>query len=204
MDTFRYVVALVILMSLVPAVLLWFLIHPFGAFWRRLGPSVTYFFLGVVAALMMAGVYVARGTLMVGDLGTSYATLGLGLLAMGLGTLIALQRRKHLTFRILSGFPQVSAQDYPGTLLTQGIYGKIRHPRYVEVILWVFGYALISNYLSMYLAALLTVPGLLLIVAMEERELEERFGEEWRAYRDRVPRFIPRSVWAGAKKERER
>jgi protein-S-isoprenylcysteine O-methyltransferase Ste14 len=141
---------------------------------------------------------------MVGDLGTSYIMLALGLLAMGLGTLIALQRRKYLTFRILSGLPQVSAQEYPGTLLTQGVYGKIRHPRYVEVTLWVLGYALISNYLVMYLATLLTVPSLLLIVAMEERELEERFGEEWRVYRDRVPRFIPRSVWAGAKKKGER
>ena len=203
MDTFRYVMALIVIMSLVPAVLLWFLIHPFGAFWRRLPPGITYLILGVVTALMMGGVYRARGTLMVGDLGTSYATLALGLVAMGLGTLIALQRRKHLTYRILSGLPQVSAQQYPGTLLTQGIYGKIRHPRYVEVTLWVLGYALITNYLAMYLATLLTVPSLLLIVAMEERELEERFGEEWRAYRDSVPRFIPKSVWTGGKREKE-
>ena len=191
MDVFRYGLALVILMSLAPAVLLWFLIHPFGAFWRRLGPWTSYSILMVFSALSMVGVFRARTLLLETDWGTNYPTLGLGLIAMALGTAIAVARKRHLTFSILSGLPQISAQRYPGKLLTEGIYGRIRHPRYVEVVLWVLGYALIANFPALYGAALLTPPILLLIVFLEERELEERFGEEWRAYKARVPRFIP-------------
>jgi protein-S-isoprenylcysteine O-methyltransferase Ste14 len=191
MDTFRYVLALVVLMSLAPAVLLWFLIHPLGAFWRRLGPWTTYTILGVLTVLSMAGVFALRGSLMARDWGTNYVTLGLGLVAMTLGTLIALKRKRHLTFPILAGLPQVSARQYPGKLLTEGIYGRLRHPRYVEVTLWVLGYALVTNFPSLYAAAVLTPPALLIIVVLEERELEERFGEEWREYAARVPRFVP-------------
>jgi protein-S-isoprenylcysteine O-methyltransferase Ste14 len=192
MNTVRYALGLIVLMSLVPAVLLWFLVHPFGPFWRRLGPGPTYLSLGLVTALLMAGVYVVRDPIMAVDWGTSYLTITLGLAAMGVGTAIALQRRKYLTFRILAGLPQVSAQEYPGILLTEGIYGKLRHPRYVEVVLWVLGYALVTNFLALYIATVLTVPALLLIVLLEERELEERFGNAWRDYAARVPRFFPR------------
>jgi protein-S-isoprenylcysteine O-methyltransferase Ste14 len=32
------------------------------------------------------------------------------------------------------------------------------------------------------------------VVLLEERELEERRGDEWRAYAARVPRYLPRSA----------
>jgi protein-S-isoprenylcysteine O-methyltransferase Ste14 len=39
--------------------------------------------------------------------------------------------------------------------------------------------------------AFLTIPGLHAIVLLEERELVERFGQEYRDYALRVPRYIP-------------
>jgi len=36
------------------------------------------------------------------------------------------------------------------------------------------------------------VPGILALVWLEDRELEERFGDAHRAYRARVPAFVPR------------
>jgi protein-S-isoprenylcysteine O-methyltransferase Ste14 len=191
MDTLRYVVALVVLMSLVPGIFLWFLIHPFGAFWRGMRPWISYLILTGVTVLLMAGVFFVRRPFLTADWGTNYVNMALGAVAMVIGTLIALKRKRHLTFSILSGLPQLSAERYPGKLLTEGIYGRIRHPRYVEVALWVIGYALATNFPSLYVAALLTIPALLLIVVLEERELEVRFGEEWRAYKARVPRFFP-------------
>ena len=192
MNDVRYYVALIILMSLAPAVSLWFLIHPFGAFWRSLSPWITYTVLGFVTVALMAPAFVFRRQLLAVDFGTSYLTMALGVVAAVMGSVIALKRKRHLTFKILSGVPQVSANEYPGRLLTEGIYSRLRHPRYVEVVLWVLGYALVANYPSLYAAAVLTPPALLLIVCLEERELEERFGEDWRAYKARVPRFVPR------------
>ncbi len=100
--------------------------------------------------------------------------------------------RKHLTFGILSGLPELSKEQYPGTLLTEGIYAKIRHPRYVEVFLAVLAYAFAANYLAPYVLALVSVPAIYLIVILEERELKKRFGEAYEEYGRRVPRFIPR------------
>ena len=192
MSAVRYYFALVILMSLVPAVLLWFFIHPFGALWRRLSLPVTYSLMVLLTVALMVPVFLLRGPLLSVDFGTNYGTMALGLVAVALGSVIAVKRKRYLTFSILAGLPEVSASHYPGTLLTEGIYGTVRNPRYIEVALWVLGYALFANFLALYLGFLLTIPGLLLIVVMEEKELEDRFGEEWRDYAARVPRFIPK------------
>jgi len=37
MDTFRYVLAVMLVISLPPAIAYWFVIHPFAALWRRVG-----------------------------------------------------------------------------------------------------------------------------------------------------------------------
>jgi protein-S-isoprenylcysteine O-methyltransferase Ste14 len=54
--------------------------------------------------------------------------------------------------------------------------------------------ALFANYLAVYVLALVLVPALYLVVVLEERELRERFGEDYVTYSQRVPRFIP---WRG-------
>ena len=192
MDSIRYWVTLLVLMSLPPSIFLWLLIHPFGGFWRRFSPWVTYSILGAATGLMMWGVYLLKEPLMASDFGTNYVTIFFGVVAWILGSIIALKRRRHLTAAVLSGLPQVSAGRYPGTLLQEGIYGTLRHPRYVEVLLWVLGYALFGNYLSLYLGFLLTIPSLLFVVELEERELNQRFGDAWEEYARRVPRFVPR------------
>ncbi len=60
------------------------------------------------------------------------------------------------------------------------------------MILWVLGYALIANYLGMYIMFALTVPAVYFIVVLEERELRDRFGSAYEEYSERVPRFFPR------------
>ena len=53
-------------------------------------------------------------------------------------------------------------------------------------------WALFVNYVGVYVLAILTLPGLYLVAVLEERELLERFGDEYARYRERVPRFVPR------------
>ena len=192
MDTARYIVTMILAVSMPPAVLLWFAIHPFSRFWRGLGLAWTYSILSVPSLVAMAWVIVERRRIMAVDYGTSYWTIALAVLTVGLGTAVAVKRKRHLTFAILAGAPQLSEKRYPGTLLTEGIYGKIRHPRYVETTLFVLAYALFGNHLAGYLVFLMTIVCLYLIVLLEERELLERFGDEYAEYNRRVPRFIPR------------
>jgi len=194
MDTARYVLALVSLVGLVPGFLLWFFIHPLAGFWRRLGPVWTYAILGVPVVALMASVYLARDVLLAREYGTRFPLVVLGLLCLVPAGLIARRRRRQLTFRILAGVPELSQDQGTRKLLTEGIYGTIRHPRYVELMFWLLGYALIANYLALYVAVVISIPLLWLVVVLEERELRQRFGSEYEAYARKVPRFVPSRI----------
>jgi protein-S-isoprenylcysteine O-methyltransferase Ste14 len=192
MDTARYIFALMLLVGL-PAVLpLWLFIHPFAAFWRRLGPVWTYAVLSVPVTAVATGLVLVRGQILAIDFGTSYPLIGLAILSVAGGMTLALKRRKHLTASILSGIPELSKKKYPGKLLSDGIYAKIRHPRYVEILFSSLGYALFANYLATYILVFLSVPAFYLVVLLEERELRQRFGAQYEEYCRRVPRFVPR------------
>jgi len=54
------------------------------------------------------------------------------------------------------------------------------------------GFALLANYLALYLVLAVGGLGIWLIVILEEKELRERFGPAYDDYCRRVPRFIPR------------
>jgi len=191
MLTARYVVGVILLMSLPPGVLLWFAIHPFVRFWRRLGAKWTYVVLTPFVVAWMAIAFLWRDVLLGADLGTYPALLLPMAACVVMGTVVAVSRRRHLTYKILTGLPELSPKTHPGKLLTEGIYAKIRHPRYIEVMLFTAAYALFANYLGSYVATALSVPALYLTVVLEEKELRNRFGTDFEEYCRRVPRFIP-------------
>jgi protein-S-isoprenylcysteine O-methyltransferase Ste14 len=189
----RFGLALVVLLGLPGGVLLWLFIHPFAAQWRRIGAAWTYAILLIPVTVVDVVVFRARGWLLAVDYGTHVGLIALGALcALGAG-LIAAKRRRLLTLAVLAGLPELSPERYPPRLLTEGIYGRIRHPRYVELALWVLAYACVANYLATWIAFALLIPAMYLVVVLEERELRERFGDEYEAYAEQVPRFIPRS-----------
>jgi hypothetical protein len=193
MNTARYVVAVVVLVSLPPGMLLWFVIHPFVGFWRRFGPVWTYVILTGPVIAMMLGLYLGRDTLLGADLGTSIPLIVLAVACLVVAIVTAKKRSKYLTKAILTGIPELRREGSDcGTLLTEGIYGRIRHPRYVEILFWVAAYAFFANFLGLYALLVLSVPTIYLIVLLEERELRARFGEEYEEYCRRVPRFVPR------------
>ena len=93
-----------------------------------------------------------------------------------------------------SGFVRVGTNIQPWkpalTLVTEGIYARMRNPMYVGLTLLLFGLAvaLASDWML-----ILAVPTVLLlhfgVVKREERYLEATFGESYRAYMRRVPRY---------------
>ena len=199
MDTARRIVALLLLVTLPTGVLLWVVIHPLTRFWRRFGAGWTYGLLAVPCAALMGGAWWARGRLVGRDLGTSWPLVALAVACAVAAGVLARQRGRLLTFGVLAGLPELSPQRYPGRLLTEGIYSRIRHPRYVEVVVLTLAYALFANHVGTYVLWLLLWPTLLLVVRLEERELGERFGADWEEYARRVPRFFPRGLSRGKK-----
>ena len=194
MNTFRYVVGVVLMISMPPGLIFWFVVHPFVSRWRRLGVRWTYIVLGSATVAAMVFLVFVRDWLLGPDLGTSYVTILFAVPCMIGAFAIGIRRKKYLTFRILAGVPEVSeAGDQE--LLRAGPYAVIRHPRYIEALLAVLGYALVANYVGGYILWVLCLPTIYLIVLLEERELRARFGMEHLEYCQQVPRFVPRR-WA--------
>jgi protein-S-isoprenylcysteine O-methyltransferase Ste14 len=80
----------------------------------------------------------------------------------------------------------------PGhTLVTSGVYGVIRHPSYLGLLISTFGWGLVFRSGVGVLLAALLVPPLLARISAEERLLRSQFGEEYDAYRTRTWRLIP-------------
>lgn len=192
MDTVRYVLAVACLVGFPPAIIYWFVLHPFVDFWRSVGRTGTYIVLALVFVAVGAAVYLLRGPLLAVEYGTNPWLWIPAAVFYAATVWINLRIRKQITFRVLAGVPELEKGGTGGTLLADGLYGRVRHPRYTGVILGLSAFALFTNYLAVYLLVPLSAVGLALLVRLEERELAERFGEEHARYRARVPMFLPR------------
>jgi protein-S-isoprenylcysteine O-methyltransferase Ste14 len=80
----------------------------------------------------------------------------------------------------------------PGhTLVTSGIYGVIRHPSYLGLLVNSLGWALSFRSAVGVLLTALILPLLLARIRAEESLLRTQFGDECVAYCARTPRLIP-------------
>ncbi|MEK7403614.1 MAG: isoprenylcysteine carboxylmethyltransferase family protein [Acidobacteriota bacterium] len=192
MDRVRYYLALLLVVFTPPAILFWFSIHPFIRFWRRVGPRLTLAIHYALLLLMAGGLYLVRKPLLTAEFGTSPFLIALAVPVYVLVVALRFKLGKHLRARILTGLPELAPEKYERRLLTEGIYSRIRHPRYVQVFLALLAYAMAANYLAGYVLLALSALWILLLVRIEEKELRDRFGAEYEAYCARVPRFIPR------------
>jgi len=68
----------------------------------------------------------------------------------------------------------------------------VRHPRYLSAGLAVIAVALFVDYVGVYLLILLLFSLGYPMLIFEEKELVDRFGEEYRQYQREVPRILPR------------
>jgi protein-S-isoprenylcysteine O-methyltransferase Ste14 len=77
------------------------------------------------------------------------------------------------------------------TLVTNGIYGVIRHPSYLGLLINSLGWALAFRSVVGVLLTALTIPPLLARIHAEEIMLRSEFGAEYDAYRTRTSGLIP-------------
>ena len=194
MDTVRYYLALLMVVLVPPIVVFWCAVHPLAAVWRRVGPWIAYSVLLGIVLVLSWGCFLLREVLMGRDLGTHLVPLVLGLSLYLISKPLEIQIRKYLILKILIGWPELAPNGMESKLLKEGIYGRVRHPRYVSTMVGMIGFALLTNYSGVYVVVALTLPGLYLITVVEERELLIRFGEEYRHYQEELPRLIPRLI----------
>ena len=87
---------------------------------------------------------------------------------------------------------KVSEAHRPEKVVTTGIYAVVRHPQYLGFLLVHAGFSFL---LSAWFA-LLSTPVLFLMLFLmarkEETELVQEFGQDYAAYRRKVPMLVPK------------
>ncbi|CAD7781220.1 MAG: Isoprenylcysteine carboxyl methyltransferase (ICMT) family protein [Candidatus Methanoperedenaceae archaeon GB50] len=116
---------------------------------------------------------------------------GLGL-AMFLGALIL----RNLAILTLGEFHSVQIElKNNHRLITNGVYGYIRHPYYLAVLFEVPSITLIPNsYYALLFSLLFYFPMLFYRIHSEELIMLKKFGHNYLRYKETVPAFFPISL----------
>lgn len=116
-----------------------------------------------------------------GELGMMISmVLGYAILFVGLGI-------------FMEGWRELHRARKENRLVTDRLYGLVRHPQYDGLFIALFGEGIV-HWATIFSVALFPVIILVYVrlAHSEERRMLAQFGEEYRAYMLRVPGFIPR------------
>ena len=105
----------------------------------------------------------------------------------------------------MEGWREVHRARKEGRLVTDQLYGLVRHPQYTGLFIALFGEGIV-HWPTIFSVALFPVIVLAyyLLARSEERKVEEEFGDEYREYRKCVPMFIPRwGQWGAMTRTRD-
>jgi protein-S-isoprenylcysteine O-methyltransferase Ste14 len=78
-----------------------------------------------------------------------------------------------------------------GEIVHRGIYARMRHPRYTGSLLAIVGACILAGTRATWLVAAAWLVLMRIAIALEEREMHDRFGASYEQYCRLVPRFVP-------------
>lgn len=110
----------------------------------------------------------------------------------GLPMIVAALVLSQVAIRTLGRFFDRLTIKQDHQLVTTGVYGVIRHPIYTSYILLFSGYCILLG--SLWGLAMLILACVIWFgsrISLEERMLEEQFGDTYRSYRLHTKRLIP-------------
>jgi protein-S-isoprenylcysteine O-methyltransferase Ste14 len=176
--------------STIPA--FWLLIHPRVEYWRSRRRSPyrillpTWMAMWAVVAIITAP---WRGVLFYES---DYTWIPAGALFCA-GLMLYKLSHRRFTLTQLGGLPEILRDHDQQRLVTTGIRARVRHPVYLGHLCEMLAWSLATGLAVCWaLTALAIVTGAFMI-KMEDKELENRFGEEYRQYRSTVPAVLPKT-----------
>ncbi len=154
-----------------------------------LTPIATVLLLGTITLLVMASFWVDRW-LKLPHLPDTWWRFTIATIIFMVGLFLVLST--IITFRRYKGTPLTVSP--PPQIITTGLFAYVRNPMAIGdlFILEGLGFYFGSLSLIIFFAPLPVVLYVLYIRAVEEPELELRFGQEYMEYKKKVPMFIPR------------
>jgi protein-S-isoprenylcysteine O-methyltransferase Ste14 len=81
--------------------------------------------------------------------------------------------------------------ETPSQVISTGAFSRVRHPMYLGIILFYTG--LFFTTFSLFSLAFLVIIFLFYnsITSFEEKKLEQKFGKEYRKYKEMTPKWLP-------------
>ena len=149
--------------------------------YRHHGHTTVLGFWAVCLAFLMPHLVLNYSFPMVWVPRTPFEQMAFGIMALGL--LGCLWPLRHFSANMWTGRRQPP-------LVTSGPYRYSRNPQYVTYFLLLFGYAIMGRTLLAGIALVEYWIVVHLIVLIEEEHLERRFGDAYRDYKQRTPRYV--------------
>jgi protein-S-isoprenylcysteine O-methyltransferase Ste14 len=180
--------------STIPAY--WLMIHPRAGYWRAQARSPYRVLLpgwAVILTIVLLSTARWRRILLYEN---NWAWIG-AVVLFTIGAWLYKAGGANFGLKQLQGTPELSRGHGEQRLVTSGIRSCVRHPVYLahlcEMLAWSIGTGLVVCHA---LTMLSIITGAIMIRS-EDSELEERFGELYREYREQVPAVIPRLCCRG-------
>lgn len=91
----------------------------------------------------------------------------------------------------LSGIRSLYSEAAPQPLIISGVHRFMRHPLYMGTFAFIWGLLLLYPYTSLLIANTVITVYTLLGIELEEAKLVDEFGDDYRRYRQTVPKLLP-------------
>ena len=168
-------------------------VHFATGFWRRLG-FWTFFAVFLEWLPIAFVVYALREMVLAYEvaLGLLFVVLGVALVAAGVA--FHVWTAKLLGLKATIGYPELKPSSYEENqrIITSGPFSVVRHPSYWAHTMIIVGVFLITGVIAVGIIAIVDfLIAYFVTTTLEERELVERFGEEYKEYQKKVPKFFP-------------
>ena len=170
--------------------LFWLMMHPFVKRWRKRGRR-TYFLILPVWAGLIAITFLLIWPFRFAHFYVNWLTWAAAALFFALGFSIYSAAFQNFHHTQVSGLAEIEPGRQRQQLITVGIRSRVRHPIYLGHVCEILGWCVGTGLIALYGLAVFAIVTGALMIRMEDRELEARFGEAYRKYRKYVPAVIP-------------
>lgn len=186
MSSLGWIAAIVLFLQL-PIPLYWFVMHPQVNYWRQ--RQKAGYITGVLLSWLPVTILIVifRRELFRADWPPRWEIIA-GFTLIAIEAWIFWRVNRDLGARRLVGQTELSGG---GEIVHRGIYALIRHPRYIGSFIAILGACLLAATRVMWVVAAVWLVLTRIAIALEERELRNRFGAAYDEYCRRVPRFVP-------------
>jgi protein-S-isoprenylcysteine O-methyltransferase Ste14 len=163
-------------------------------FWRRLG-LWTYVAIFLEWLPVAFALYWWREVILLYEVAVTAPFVVLGVVAIAAGIVLHSWTARLLGIKATISYTELKPETVEKNkiLVTSGPFSVVRHPSYWAHTMIITGTFLITGIIAVGIIALIDLAITYFVTAeLEDRELTERFGNQYEEYKKRVPKFFPK------------